>query len=190
MTHVKVRTQIKYNCQQLSWVWTRSRLLTYLLLITIQCTAFVSHPLVTGSPLHNARSPQQCPVSICAGAWRQAGVTSPEGAVSQVCVSWKQKMTIMRSDIDTLIQHEPLPAGRWEQSGTRKIVGYWVNCSCYLRVWTEGSADNKERNLVEMDPPETSVIASSIQVPDVEALGQRQPRAEVLGVVHRAAPRH
>mgnify|MGYP007045452273 CR=1 FL=1 len=125
VTHVKVRTQIKCNCPQLSWVWTMSRLLTYLLLITKHCTAFVSDSLVTASPLHNAQSAQsalQCPVSICAGAWRQAGVTSPEGAVRQVCVSWKQKMTIMRSDIDTLIQHEPLPADGNNQKREKSVA--------------------------------------------------------------------
>ena len=36
-----------------------------------------------------------------------------------------------------------------------------------------------------MEPPETPVITPSVQVPDVEALGQRQPGAEVLGVIHR-----
>ena len=35
-----------------------------------------------------------------------------------------------------------------------------------------------------MKSPQTPVIASSIQVPDTETLGQRQPAAEVLGVAH------
>ena len=59
-----------------------------------------------------------------------------------------------------------------------------VNDFNYSRVWTERSTNNVERNLIEMEPPETSVIASSVQVPDVETLGQSQPCGEVLGVLH------
>ena len=35
-----------------------------------------------------------------------------------------------------------------------------------------------------MNPPQTVMVATSIQIPHMEALGQGQPAGEVLGVVH------
>ena len=36
-----------------------------------------------------------------------------------------------------------------------------------------------------MESPESSVISPSVKIPHVKALGQSEPGAEVLGVVHR-----
>ena len=59
------------------------------------------------------------------------------------------------------------------------------NDESYLRVWTEGSPHYEERALVIVKSPETSVISSSIKVPDTETLGKSQPTGEVFGVSHR-----
>ena len=64
------------------------------------------------------------------------------------------------------------------------MTGYLVNDVGYLRVWTEWSANNEERNLIIVQSPEPLVISSSIKIPDVETLGQSQPCGEVLGVLH------
>ena len=64
------------------------------------------------------------------------------------------------------------------------MTGYFLNDSSYLRVWTERSANNEERNLIIMQSPESLVIASSIKIPDMETLGHGQPAGEVLGVGH------
>ena len=64
------------------------------------------------------------------------------------------------------------------------MTGYLVNDIGYLRVRTEWSANNEEWNLIIMQSPESTVIASSIKIPDVETLGHGQPAGEVLGVGH------
>ena len=64
------------------------------------------------------------------------------------------------------------------------MTGYLVNDVGYLRVWTEWSANNEERNLIIVQSPESLVIASSIKIPDMETLGHCQPAGEVLGVGH------
>ena len=35
-----------------------------------------------------------------------------------------------------------------------------------------------------MNPPQTMMVATSVQIPHMQTLGQSQPAAEVLGVVH------
>ena len=71
--------------------------------------------------------------------------------------------------------------GWWEQKKeTRKMTSYLVNDTGYLRVWTEWSSNNEERNLIIVQSPKSLVIASGIQIPDVEALGHGQPAGEVL----------
>ena len=68
--------------------------------------------------------------------------------------------------------HDNKKAAMWQING-------------HSRVWAEGRAHHEERGVVVVQPPEAAVVASSVQVPHTQALGQRQPRAEVLGRAHR-----
>ena len=53
-----------------------------------------------------------------------------------------------------------------------------------LRVRAEGSTNNIERGFINKQPPEAMMITSSIQVPDMQTLGQCQPAAEIFAMLH------
>ena len=71
-----------------------------------------------------------------------------------------------------------------QKKETWKMTGYLLNDAGYLRVWTEWSSNNEERKLIIVQSPESLVIASSIQIPDMETLSHGQPAGKVLRVCH------